>query len=55
MSARKVFPVTPQNNSQAVELGYFINELFWNLLFHPQWERVCKARSKRMFYSSSER
>ncbi|MGC9505086.1 hypothetical protein [Baaleninema sp.] len=54
MSEKKVFPVTSQPQRQTVELGYFVNEVFWNLLFHPQWERVCKVRSKRLFVSASE-
>ncbi|MFP4220841.1 MAG: hypothetical protein ACLFM4_08220 [Phormidium sp.] len=45
MYQKKVFPIfeQPQNvksqNAQA-QTGYFVNEIFWNLLLHPQLEQA---------------
>lgn len=39
MNRDKVFPIYSEK-TQTVNLGYFTNELFWNLLLRQQLEKV---------------
>lgn len=38
-SAKTIRPVCSTASTSSVNLGYFTNEIFWNLLLHPQLER----------------
>ncbi|WP_159790596.1 hypothetical protein [Sodalinema gerasimenkoae] len=40
MYQKKVLPVFGQNYKPEPQIGYFVNEIFWNLLLHPQLEQA---------------
>jgi hypothetical protein len=41
MYQKKVFPIFAQSqNKKSPQTGYFVNEIFWNLLLHPQLEQA---------------
>lgn len=40
MYQKKVFPIFAQQQNTDPQTGYFVNEIFWNLLLHPQLEQA---------------
>lgn len=40
MSEKKILPISPTPPHSQVDLSYFVNEIFWNLLFHSQLEKA---------------
>ncbi|NMG58836.1 hypothetical protein E1H12_09935 [Geitlerinema sp. P-1104] len=40
MYQKKVLPLFGQSQNTKPQTGYFVNEIFWNLLLHPQLEQV---------------
>lgn len=40
MYQKKVLPIFEQQQKKGPQIGYFVNEIFWNLLLHPQLEQV---------------
>jgi hypothetical protein len=39
MYRKKILNLCPADPQQEIQLGYFTQELFWNLLFHRQLKR----------------
>jgi hypothetical protein len=46
MNREKVFSIYSEK-SQTVNLGYFTNELFWNLLLRQQLEKAHQLKSTK--------
>ncbi|TVR11027.1 MAG: hypothetical protein EA395_08190 [Phormidium sp. GEM2.Bin31] len=40
MYQKKVLPLFGQSHKSEAQIGYFVNEIFWNLLLHPQLEQA---------------